>query len=67
MNSIALQESQLNNIERDLKNPVLQARRESLTPQMGSIQVWIKEQFLIIIFLMHFIFKKLNAIFYFKF
>lgn len=67
MNSIALQESELNNIERDLKNPVLRAKRESLTPQMGSIQVWIKEQFLIIIFLMHFIFKKLNAIFYFKF
>ncbi|XP_068974389.1 uncharacterized protein [Bombus flavifrons] len=38
MNSIALQESELNNIERDLKNPVLRAKRESLTPQMGSIQ-----------------------------
>ncbi|OAD53507.1 hypothetical protein WN48_09809, partial [Eufriesea mexicana] len=32
MNSMALQESQLNVLARDLKNPALQAKRGSLTP-----------------------------------
>ena len=53
MNSMVLQESQLDVLARNLRNPALQAKRESLTP----LQVRDKE-FLVMIFL----FKKLNTI-----
>lgn len=62
MNSMALQESQLNVLARDLKNPALQAKRVSLTPLQVQPTNIFNTNFCNVFYL-----RNLNIIVYFKF